>query len=84
MIEVAATRCLSHVESPGFQGLLRRVREASGETQAPGPSIGCLEDLAQLLALWRSGAFSKRLEQAYLAARFGRGPADTDGLAAAL
>jgi len=71
MIEAADTRCLSQVESPGFQGLLRRVREASGEAQTPGPSIGSLEDLAQLLALWRPGAFSKSLEQAYLVARFG-------------
>ncbi len=28
-------------------------------------------EMAQLLALWRPGAFSKSLEQAYLAARFG-------------
>jgi hypothetical protein len=71
MIEAADTRCLTQVESPGFQGLLRRVREASGETQTPGPSIGSLEDLAQLLAPWWPGAFSKSLERAYLAARFG-------------
>jgi DNA polymerase III alpha subunit len=73
MLEAADSRCLSQVESPGFQALLRRVREASREAQAPlpGPAINSLEDLAQLLALWRPGAFSKTEEQAYLAARFG-------------
>jgi len=65
MIEAADTRCLSQVESPGFQALLRRVREASREAQVPlpGPAINSLEDLAQLLALWRPGAFSKTEEQ---------------------
>jgi DNA polymerase III alpha subunit len=73
MIEAADTRCLTQVESPGFQALLRRVREASREAQTPvaGPSIDSLEDLAQLLALWRPGAFSKTEEQSYLAVRFG-------------
>jgi DNA polymerase III alpha subunit len=30
-----------------------------------------LEDLAQVLALWRPGAFDPQREQGYLAARFG-------------
>src|SRR5207245_11193649 len=70
MLEAADTRCLSQVESPGFQALLRRVREGSREAPAPlpGPAINSLEDLAQLLALWRPGAFSNTEEQAYLAA----------------
>ena len=45
------------IESPGFQALLRRVREASREAQAPlpGPAVNSLEDRAQLPALWRPG-----------------------------
>jgi hypothetical protein len=53
MLEAVDTRCLSQVESPGFQALLRRVREASREApaQTPSPAVGSLEDVAQLLAL---------------------------------
>ncbi|MBV9595545.1 MAG: hypothetical protein JOZ87_01690, partial [Chloroflexi bacterium] len=35
------------------------------------PALASLEDLAQLLALWRPGAYAKEREQAYLTARFG-------------
>ncbi|MBV9322269.1 MAG: hypothetical protein JO352_00620 [Chloroflexi bacterium] len=35
------------------------------------PPLASLEDLAQLLALWRPGAYAKEREQAYLTARFG-------------
>jgi hypothetical protein len=56
MIEAADTRCLGQVESRGFQALLRRVRDASRDGPAAGPAIGSVEQLAQLLALWRPGA----------------------------
>ena len=56
MIEAADTRCIGQVESPGFQALLRRVRDASRDGPAAGPAISSLEQLAQLLALWRPGA----------------------------
>jgi DNA polymerase-3 subunit alpha len=45
------------------------VREAS--ESSPHPPLASLEDLAQVLALWRPGAFDPQREQAYLAARFG-------------
>ena len=55
---------LAGVAAPGARGESRRARR--------GPAIGSLEDLAQLLALWRPGACRDRTsEQAYLAARFG-------------
>jgi DNA polymerase III alpha subunit len=71
MIEAADTRCIGQVESPGFQALLRRVRDASRDGPAAGPAISSLEQLAQLLALWRPGAAGQGAEAAYLAARFG-------------
>ena len=71
MIEAADTRCISQVESPGFQALLRRVREASRDGPSAGPAVSSVEQLAQLLALWRPGAAGQASEAAYLAARFG-------------
>jgi DNA polymerase-3 subunit alpha len=69
MLAAGDTRCISQVETPGMQRLLRRVREAA--ESSPHPPLASLEDLAQLLALWRPGAFDPQREQAYLAARFG-------------
>jgi DNA polymerase-3 subunit alpha len=71
MIEAADTRCIAQVESPGFQALLRRVRDASRDRSTTSPAIGSVEHLAQLLALWRPGAGGPESEEAYLAARFG-------------
>ena len=67
MIEAADTRCINQVESPGFQGLLRRMREAS-RSEPAGPAISSVEQLAQLLALWRPGPAGQASEAAYLAA----------------
>jgi DNA polymerase-3 subunit alpha len=69
LLAAGDTRCISQVETPGLQRLLRRVREAS--ESSPHPPLASLEDLAQVLALWRPGAFDPQREQAYLAARFG-------------
>jgi DNA polymerase-3 subunit alpha len=66
------TRCISQVETPGMQAVLRRVREAAEGSARP--ALASLEDLAQLLALWRPGAYAKEREQAYLTARFGSQP----------
>ena len=71
MIEAADTRCISQVESPGFQALLRRVRDASRDGPAAQPAIGSVEELAQLLAVWRPGAAGQASEAAFVAARFG-------------
>jgi hypothetical protein len=62
-------RCKSQVETPGMQALLRRVRDAADG--GPRPALTSLEDLAQLVALSRPGAYGKDREQAYLTARFG-------------
>src|SRR5262249_54974298 len=69
LLAAGDTRCISQVETPGMQALLRRVRDAA--EGSPRPSLTSLEDLAQLLALWRPGAYGKDREQAYLTARFG-------------
>ena len=69
LLAAGDTRCISQVETPGMQALLRRVRDAS--EGSPRPALASLEDMAQLLALWRPGAFGKDREQAYLTARFG-------------
>src|SRR5204863_9216802 len=69
LLAAGDTRCISQVETPGMQALLRRVRDAA--EGSPRPALTSLEDLAQLLALWRPGAYGKDREQAYLTARFG-------------
>jgi Bacterial DNA polymerase III alpha subunit finger domain len=69
LLAAGDTRCISQVETPGMQAVLRRVREAAeGNSRS---ALASLEDLAQLLALWRPGAYGKEREQAYLTARFG-------------
>jgi hypothetical protein len=68
LLAAGDTRCISQVESPGYQALLRRAREASRDAGG-GSVLASLEDLAQLLALWRPGAGGS--EAAYLDARFG-------------
>ncbi len=70
LLAAGDTRCISQVETPGMQAFLRRLREAA--ESSPAPPLSSLEDLAQLLALWRPGAFRNDREQAYLAARFDR------------
>ncbi|MBV9595423.1 MAG: hypothetical protein JOZ87_01080 [Chloroflexi bacterium] len=69
LLAAGDTRCISQVETPGMQAVLRRVREAADGSARP--PLASLEDLAQLLALWRPGAYAKEREQAYLTARFG-------------
>ena len=69
LLAAGDTRCISQVETPGMQGLLRRVRDAA--EGSPRPGLASLEDLAQLLALWRPGAYAREREQAYFTARFG-------------
>jgi DNA polymerase III alpha subunit len=69
LLAAGDTRCISQVETPGMQALLRRLRDAA--ESSPRPALTSLEDLAQLLALWRPGAYGKDREQAYLTALFG-------------
>jgi hypothetical protein len=64
------TLCIGQVESLGIRLLLRRARELRNQHEAGHNVLERLEDLAQLLALWRPGAWGKQREQTYLDARF--------------
>src|SRR5262249_2202159 len=70
LVEAGDTLGISQVESVGFRMLLRRARELA-EVQSPhGQALRTTEDLAQLLALWKPGVYSKEREETYLEARF--------------
>jgi DNA polymerase-3 subunit alpha len=72
LLEAGDTLCIPQVETLGMRLLLRRARELHQAHAASGHALDNLEDLAQLLALWRPGAYSQAREDAYFAARFGR------------
>jgi DNA polymerase-3 subunit alpha len=74
LIAGGETLCVAHLETIGVRMLLRRAREAHAAYGAPGAVLGSVEDLAQLLALWRPGAYARQREDAYLAVRYGREP----------
>ncbi|MBV9601768.1 MAG: PHP domain-containing protein [Chloroflexi bacterium] len=71
LLEAGDTLCIGQVESLGIRHLLRRAREARDEHGSAQAVLKDVEDLAQLLALWRPGAWGKQREQAYLEARIG-------------
>ena len=71
LLEAGDTLCIGQVESIGIRQLLRRAREARDEHGSSLAVLKDVEDLAQLLALWRPGAWGKQREQAYLETRFG-------------
>jgi hypothetical protein len=50
--------------------LLRRAHELAELQSQGGRALESIEDLAQLLALWKPGAYNKDREQAYYDARF--------------
>jgi DNA polymerase-3 subunit alpha len=60
LLEAGDTLGISQVESVGFRMLMKRRAE-----QAPLSSV---EELAQLLALWKPGVYSPEREEAYLGA----------------
>ena len=70
LLEAGDTLCIAQVESLGMRQLFRRARELRDQHGVDGGVLARLEDLAQLLALWRPGAWGKEREQAYLDARF--------------
>jgi len=70
LLEAGDTLCIAQVESLGMRQLFRRARELRDQHGVEGSVLERLEDLAQLLALWRPGAWGKEREQAYLEARF--------------
>jgi hypothetical protein len=50
--------------------LLKRAHELAELQSQHGHALRSLEDLAQLLALWKPGAYTKDREEAYFDARF--------------
>jgi DNA polymerase III alpha subunit len=70
LLEAGDTLCISQVESVGFRMLLRRAHELATAQGRQERALGSIEDLAQLLALWKPGVYSKEREDAYLDARF--------------
>jgi Bacterial DNA polymerase III alpha subunit finger domain len=68
LLEAGDTLCIPQVESLGMRQLFRRARELRDQ-HGDGSVLERLEDLAQLLALWRPGAWGKEREQAYLERR---------------
>ena len=70
LLEAGDTLCIAQVESLGMRQLFRRARELRDQHGVDGSVLARVEDLAQLLALWRPGAWGKEREQAYLEARF--------------
>ena len=68
--------CIAQVESRGLRALIRRAAEVRDEHGSANSVLNDVEHLAQLLALWRPGAWGKQREQAYLEARFGGGRPD--------
>jgi len=71
LLEAGDTLCIGQVESHGIRRLLLRAGEVRDEHGSSLAVLKSIEDLAQLLALWRPGAWGKQREQAYLEARFG-------------
>src|SRR5207248_6694487 len=60
----------SQVESTGFRMLLKRAKDLAELQSQQGHALRSIEDLAQLLALWKPGVYSKDAEEAYFDARF--------------
>jgi hypothetical protein len=70
LLEAGDALSISQVEGVGVRMLLKRAHELA-ELQSPtGRALESIEDLAQLLALWKPGAYNKDREQAYFDARF--------------
>ena len=70
LLEAGDTLCISQVEGVGFRMLLKRAKELALLQAQQGQALRSVEDLAQLLALWKPGVYSKEREQAYFDARF--------------
>ena len=70
LLQAGDTLCISQVEGVGFRMLLKRAHELALLQAQQGQAFGSVEDLAQLLALWKPGVYSKEREQAYFDARF--------------
>jgi hypothetical protein len=70
LLETGDTLSISQVESVGMRMLLRRARELAELQSQGGRALGSIEHPAQLLSLWKPGAYNKEHEQAHFDARF--------------
>ncbi len=62
LLEAGDTLCIGHVEGLGFRMLLNRAGELATLQAQPGHVVRSVEDLAQLLALWKPGVDSEERE----------------------
>jgi hypothetical protein len=69
LLEAGDTLCISQVESVGFRMLLKRAHELVDVQSNRQRALTSIEDLAQLLALWKPGAYTKDREEGYFDAR---------------
>jgi Bacterial DNA polymerase III alpha subunit finger domain len=70
LLEAGDTLGVGQVESVGFRMLLKRGHELAELQSQHGRALTSIEDLAQLLALWKPGVYSREREDAYFDARF--------------
>jgi DNA polymerase III alpha subunit len=70
LLEAGDTLCISQAETVGFRMLLKRAHELVDMQSNCERALESIEDLAQLLALWKPGAYGKEREEAYFDARF--------------
>jgi DNA polymerase III alpha subunit len=70
LLEAGDTLGISQVESTGFRMLLKPAKDLSELQSQHGQALRSVEDLAQLLALWKPGVYSTEAEEAYFDARF--------------
>ncbi len=70
LLEAGDTVGISQVESLGVRMLLKHAHELADFHSSDGHALRSIEDLAQLLALWKPGVYRKEREESYLNARF--------------
>jgi hypothetical protein len=70
LLEAGDSLGISQVEGVAVRMLLRRAHELAELQAQGGRALESLEDLAQLLALWKPGAYNHAREQACFDARF--------------
>jgi hypothetical protein len=70
LLEAGDTLAIPQVETVGTRMLLTRALACARQQQASATALRLIEDLAQLLARWRPGAYSREREQAYFEVRF--------------
>jgi DNA polymerase III alpha subunit len=69
LLEAGDTLSISQVEGVAVRMLLRRAHELAELQSQGGRALESIEDLAQLLALWKPGAYNEDREQAFFDAR---------------